>query len=199
MKAAVLYGTGDIRIEERPQPTADTNEVVLKVKAAGICGSDLHLFKSGDLSVFRNKPSVLGHEFSGEVVEFGPEVKGLKVGDRMLGNGRRSCGYCSYCLQGETNQCAVTVLPGWGLDGAFAEYVVVPNPALGEQFFHIPERLDWEDAATVEPFSVALRAVDTANIQPAETVLVMGAGMIGQGVVQLCKARGAGKVIVSEP
>jgi len=97
------------------------------------------------------------------------------------------------------DRCPNPRVPGEGLDGAFAEYVVVPNPALGRTFFHIPEDLGWEEAATIEPISVACYAVKRARIQTNETVVVLGAGMIGQGVVQVCKAMGAPKVIVSEP
>ena len=199
MIAAVLFGSRDIRVETVGDPSIQSNEVLMKVKACGICGSDIHMYKLGDLSKFQRKPSILGHEFSGEIVEVGSAVRGLRVGDKVLGYGRRNCGRCLWCQRGQGNKCSDTILPGYGLDGAFAEYVVVPNPSLGKEFFHIPEVLGWEEAATIEPVAVACLAVEEARIQPNETVLILGAGMIGQGILQVCKARGATKIIVSEP
>jgi threonine dehydrogenase-like Zn-dependent dehydrogenase len=97
------------------------------------------------------------------------------------------------------DKCPNPGVPGEGLDGAFAEYVVVPNPALGRTLFRVPENLDWKETATIEPISVACYAVKRAHIQTNETLVILGAGMIGQGIVQVCKAMGARKVIASEP
>ena len=181
MKAAVIHGPREIRLETVEDPSIRSDEILLKVKACGICGNDIHTYKTGITSPSPNS-RILGHEFSGEIAELGSAVKGLKVGDRVLGTGRSSGG-----------------IPGYGLDGAFAEYVVVPKPALGKTLFKIPEALSWEEAATVEPVSVACHAVETAKIQPNEVVVILGAGMIGQGVAQAAKAKGAAKVIVCEP
>jgi 2-desacetyl-2-hydroxyethyl bacteriochlorophyllide A dehydrogenase len=185
MRAAVIYGPRDIRLETVEDPSIRSDEILVKVKACGICGSDIHTYKMGVMS---SSPTsrILGHEFSGEIVELGSAVEGLKVGDKVLGTGYRNCGQ-------------YIVVPGYGLDGAFAEYVVVPNPALGKTLFRIPEGLGWEEAATVEPVSVACHAVERAKIQPNEIVVILGAGMIGQGVAQAAKAKGAAKVIVCEP
>lgn len=198
MKAAVIYGPRDIRLETVEDPSIRGDEILLKVKACGICGSDIHIYKMGAMSVSPNS-RVLGHEFSGEIVELGSDIEGLKVGDRVLGTGRRNCGRCHWCQRGQSYRCSNIAVPGYGLDGAFAEYVVVPNPVLGKTLFKIPEALGWQEAATVEPVSVACHAVEAAKIQPNETVVILGAGMIGQGVAQAAKARGAAKVIVCEP
>jgi len=197
MRAAVLYGPKDIRLETVDIPRIRSDEILVKVKACGICGSDIHTYKTGALSTL-HKPVILGHEFSGEIVEVGSAVKGLGIGDKVLGTGYRYCGECYWCQQGQVDRCPNTALPGYGMDGAFAEYVVVPNPALEKTLFRLPEGLSWQEAATVEPMSVACFAVEQALIEPKEAVVVLGAGMIGQGIAQLCKARGAGKVIVSE-
>ena len=198
MKAAVIHGPRDIRLETVEDPSISGDEILLKVKACGICGSDIHIYKMGAMSTFPNL-RILGHEFSGEIVEVGADIEGLKVGDRVLGTGRRNCGQCHWCQRGQTHRCPNIAIPGYGLDGAFAEYVVVPNPVLGKTFFKIPEALSWEEAATIEPMAVACHAVEAAKIQPNEIVVILGAGMIGQGVAQAAKARGAAKVIVCEP
>jgi len=198
MLAAVIYDPWDVRVKMVEDPSIQKDEILVKVKACGICGTDIHAYKMGNTSVSK-EPLILGHEFSGEIVEVGLAVEGLRVGDKVLGTGYRTCGVCHWCEQGLMDRCPNPRVPGEGLDGAFAEYVVVPNPAMGRTFFHIPEDLGWEEAATIEPISVACYAVKRARIQTNETVVVLGAGMIGQGVVQVCKAMGAPKVIVSEP
>ena len=198
MRAAMIYGPRDIRLETVEDPAIRKDEILVKVKACGICGTDVHTYKIGNASI-AEKPVILGHEFSGEIAEVGPAVEGLRVGDRVVGTGYRNCGDCYWCQQGQPDRCPKPALPGEGLDGAFAEYVVVPNPALGKTFFRIPENLSWEEAATIEPMSVACHAVRRAHIQPNEIVVVLGAGMIGQGIAQVCKVMGASKVIVSEP
>jgi len=194
----MIYGPRDIRLETVEDPGLRKDEILVKVKACGICGTDIHVYKTGGASASK-KPIILGHEFSGEIVEVGAAVEGLRVGDKVVGTGYRNCGECYWCQQGQTDWCPNPALPGEGLDGAFAEYVVVPNPALGKMLFHIPEALSWEEAATIEPVSVACYAVRRARIQPNETVVVLGAGMIGQGIAQACRAMGAAKVIISEP
>ena len=198
MLAAVICGPRDIRVKMVEDPSIQKDEILVKVKACGICGTDIHAYKMGNTSVSK-EPLILGHELSGEIVEVGPAVEGLRVGDKVVGTGYRNCRVCPWCQQGLIDRCPNPRVPGEGLDGAFAEYVVVPNPALGRTFFHIPENLDWQEAATIEPISVACYAVKRARIQTDETVVILGAGMIGQGIVQVCKTMGVSKVIVSEP
>jgi len=198
MKAAVLYGPGDIRVEQVNVPSIEDNEILVKVKAAGICGTDLHTYKTGVLAALQ-KPSILGHEFSGEIVEAGSKVKGFRVGDAVLGTGYRFCGKCRWCQQGRMDKCPDFGLPGWGMDGAFAEYVVVPNPLEGITTFRLSDGLSFEEAATVEPVSVASFTVDQADLQPKNNVVVMGAGIIGQCIAQIAKVKGAARVIVCEP
>jgi len=181
MRAAVIHGPRDIRVEAVDRPALQNDEVLVRVKVCGICGTDLHLYKTGTAP---NK--ILGHEWSGEVAEIGSEVKGLSVGDRVAGVGFRLSG-------GHYN------VPGEGLDGAFAEYVAVPNPLVGNTFLKLPSSLSWELAATIEPVSIACFAVEQAQLQPKDTVVIFGAGMIGQCIAQICKNVGVSKVIVFEP
>ena len=201
MRAALIHGPLDISVESVPKPSIrNSDEVLVKVKACGICGTDLHTYKTGkDLDGGRPLPVLIGHEYSGEVVEVGSQVKGILVGDRVLGAGYRTCGRCWRCQSGHQQECLEQILPGSGMDGAFAEFVVVPNPQLGTSFFKVPEGLTWEEAATVEPASVACYDVKRAGLRQNEIVVIMGAGMIGQCIAQVCKATGDCKVIVSEP
>jgi len=198
MKAAVIHGPRDIRLETVPDPVIQSDEILVRVMACGICGTDVHTYKRGQ-SLTAERSRIAGHEFSGEVVEVGEETGGIAVGDRVVGTGYRSCGKCYRCRSGQPERCPVPSIPGEGLDGAFAEYVVIPNPMPGRAIFQIPTNLDWEEAATVEPVSVACHAVRRARIQQGETVVVLGAGMIGQTIVQAVRAAGASRVIVSEP
>lgn len=197
MKAARIHSPGDIRLETVPDPVIKEDEVLVKVHACGICGSDVHYYRAGDPSMEQN-PLIPGHEFSGEIVQIGGAVKGLVVGDRVIGTGLRDCGKCYWC-QNELGFCPNPVSPGSGLDGAFAEYVVVPNPMPGSLFFRIPDEFSWERAATVEPMSVSCYAVEQSRLKEGKTVVVLGAGAIGLGVVQAAKAESARQVIVSEP
>lgn len=197
MKAAVVRGPRDIRIETVDVPSVRDDEVLVKVMACGICGTDVHAFKKGGGAKPRER-LILGHEFSGEVVQVGSAVQGLKTGDRVVGTGYRSCGSCNRCRQGQIEWCPQPLVPGEGLDGAFAEYVVVPRPMVGKMFFQIPEGLGWEEAATIEPLAVACYAVTRARIKENETAVILGAGMIGQCIAQVCRAMGA-RTIVSEP
>lgn len=197
MRAATISGPRNISLDLVRDPSIGKDDILVKVKACGICGTDVHTFKTGKSSTSQ-KPTVLGHEFSGEIVEVGESVTGLRVGDRIVGTGYRACGKCYWCQQDQKVRCPSPLVPGEGLDGAFADYVVVPNPAFGKTIFHIPENLGWEEAATVEPLSVACFAVTRSRIQPNETVVILGAGMIGQSIAQVCRTIGA-RVIVSEP
>jgi len=196
MKAAVLYGPRDIRIETVDTPLVRDDEVLVKVMACGICGTDVHAFKKGSGAKLQER-LILGHEFSGEVARVGSAVQGLKTGDRVVGIGYRNCGSCYWCRQGQAEWCPQPLVPGEGLDGAFAEYVVVPRPIAGKTFFQIPEGLGWEEAATIEPLAVACYAVTRARVQEKETVVILGAGMIGQCIAQVCQTMRA-RTIVSE-
>jgi 2-desacetyl-2-hydroxyethyl bacteriochlorophyllide A dehydrogenase len=197
MKAMKIYGPNEIRIETVPEPSVEHDEILVKVYACGICGSDLHTYKSGAVSKSRT-PVIPGHEFSGEIVEVGSSVKGLTIGTKVFGYGVRTCGACYWCQRGTPARCSDIAVPGWGLDGAFAEYVRVPNPRPGKNLFSIPDGMGWSEATTFEPLSVACSSVQKALLQPEDVVVIMGAGVIGQGLAQAAKASAA-KVIVCEP
>jgi 2-desacetyl-2-hydroxyethyl bacteriochlorophyllide A dehydrogenase len=192
MKAAVLHGAYDIRIEDIPKPMVEPNDILVKVNACGICGSDLHYYKLGD-----REGMIFGHEFSGDVVEVGANVTGIIEGERVTGAGYRPCGQCYWCKQGQVHRCSAMAMVGYELPGALAEYVLVPRAQLGRTVFRLPEALTYEEGATVEPLSVAVYAVRRAQPQVEGTVVVIGAGIIGLCVTQALKAVGVSKVIVS--
>jgi len=197
MKAALIYAPGDIRLETVPDPVVRNDEVLVKVHACGICGTDVHYYRAGTPAM-AEKPLIPGHEFSGEIVEIGGDVNGFSVGDRVIGTGLRDCGRCYWC-RNNLGFCPNPLVPGEGLDGAMAEFVVIPNPVAGRLVFPIPENRSWEQAATIEPMAVSCYAVEQARVKAGATVLVLGAGVIGLGILQACRAAGVARIIVSEP
>ncbi len=192
MKAAVWHGGKDIRIEEVPKPKIGTDEVLVKVKAAGICGSELHAFEG--TSQRRTPPLVMGHEFAGEVAEVGKDVKNIKLGERVTVDPLKRCGVCAPCVRGQGNVCRNVKLFGLHVSGAFAEYVAVP--ALN--CYVLPDHVSFEEGAMTEPLSVGLRAVNNTDVKLGDTVVVIGAGIIGLSILQAAKAAGAGRLVVTD-
>ena len=192
MKAAVLRGANDIRMETVPDPVAEPYGIVIKVKACGVCGSDLHEYKSG-----KNPGTIFGHEFSGDVAQVGKHVTGIKVGDRVTAVGFRACGKCLWCRQGKPHRCSDMALVGYQLPGAMAEYVAIPVAAVGQTVFPLPEELTYEDAAQVEPLSISLYSVRRAKPKETDTAVVLGAGVIGLNAIQVLKSMGVKTVLVS--
>lgn len=192
MKAAVWYGSQEIRIEDVPLPEIGNKEVLIRVKSVGICGSDLHAYEG--ISKRRVPPLILGHEFSGEIQEIGKNVEELVKGDRVVVNPVFRCGNCEPCSLGCENVCRDLTLLGLHKDGAFAEYssVVAKNCQL------LPDNLSYAEGVMVEPFSVAVHAVKRAQIQIGDTVVVVGAGIIGLSIVQAAKTAGSGRIIVTD-
>ncbi|EIV99437.1 galactitol-1-phosphate 5-dehydrogenase [Thermoanaerobacter siderophilus] len=190
MKAARFYGVRDIRIEHVPQPKIESNnDVIIKVKAAGICGSDLSKYgRTGP----HKQGEIMGHEFSGIVHEIGENVKNLKVGDHVTVCPVLPCFKCDYCLQGKFSQCEnITILGNNDNDGGFAEYVKVNR----NNVIKIPESLDFETAATVEPAAVAAHGLYRTNLKVGDVVAILGAGPIGLFLIQWAKIFGASQVI----
>ncbi|MDD5127591.1 MAG: alcohol dehydrogenase catalytic domain-containing protein [Dehalococcoidales bacterium] len=192
MKAAVLHGKRDIRMENIPNPKVEPGSIVIKVRACGICGSDLHIYRQGDKAGL-----ILGHEFSGDVYEIGAGVADFKKGDRVTGVGFRPCGECYWCKQGMTARCSNMKLAGDHFAGAMAEYVLLPNAQLNRTVFKLPDTVSYEQGATVEPVSVGSFSVRRAKVAPEDTCVVIGAGIIGLGIVQVLKAVGVKKVIAA--
>ncbi|MFO8010234.1 MAG: alcohol dehydrogenase catalytic domain-containing protein [Dehalococcoidia bacterium] len=197
MKAAIIYGPGDVRTDIVEDPVISADEILVKVHACGICGTDIHTYKTGGGSS-PGQGIIPGHEFSGEIVDIGSSVIDLKRGERIIGTGLRDCGECHWC-RNNAGFCPNPLVPGEGLPGAMAEYVVVPNPMAGKLVFNIPENASWEEAAVIEPMAVSCYAVEEAGLKSGKPAVILGGGTIGLGIVQAAKAAGAGPVIVSEP
>lgn len=186
-----MRGAMDIRTEEVPDPVLEPHGVVIKVKACGICGTDLHVYKRDE------QGTIFGHEFSGDVVAVGPEVKGITPGMRVTAVGFRPCGECFWCAQGKGHRCTDMALLGYQFPGAMAEYVHVPFAALGRTIFPLPDTLSYEDGASVEPLSISYFSVNRALPKPEETIAVLGLGVIGLYAIQVLQAMGVSRIVAS--
>jgi 2-desacetyl-2-hydroxyethyl bacteriochlorophyllide A dehydrogenase len=182
-----------IQVLEIPIPKIKPDEVLLKVKAAAICGSDLGIYDYSPAYGNMKLPVVLGHEFSGKISKIGNNVKGFKKGDRVLSRSVKECGKCEHCKNGMSNLCETSTLFGIHSNGGMAEYVAVPYRLL----HHIPKEMNYEEAALVEPLSNAIHFVqDITPINPGDQVVVQGCGPIGLLAAQLFRFQGA-KVIIT--
>lgn len=190
MDAFVFYGKKDIRHERRPLPILSADSMLIRVARAGICGSDMHYYQEGRVGNFvPQMPFVLGHEVSGVVVEAGKDVADFTTGDRVVVEPAIPCGYCAPCKQGRYNLCSHMRMLGSAsamphMDGGFAEYVAVPSRSC----WRLPESLSHQEGALVEPLAVGTHAVVRAGRIGAKSVLITGAGTIGQMVLAVCRA-----------
>jgi threonine dehydrogenase-like Zn-dependent dehydrogenase len=197
MKAAVYVEPGLMEIREVPVPEVGPMDALLKVRACGICGSDLHSYKLG----FYVEPGqIMGHEFVGDVVEVGSAVNGVEPGTRAMGFTIGICGTCYWCQSGSLGNCpqAFKNSTGYGKPGAFAEYVKIENALPGLTFHPIPDKMSDEEAATLEPVSVAAFTVEMTGAKEGDKVAVLGAGLIGNATMQAFKSVPVEKVVVSE-
>ena len=195
MKALTLTEYEKFEYGDAPEPEMAEREVMIQVKACGICGSDVHGMDGS--SGRRIPPIIMGHEAAGEIVKIGGGgVEGWKIGDRVTFDSMLYCGECEACTSGQVNLCPDRRVLGvscgdYRQHGAFAEYVCVPQHIL----YDIPEDLPYEQAAFAEPVSVALHAVNRVPLKQGDSAVVIGAGLIGLLVVQALKAAGAGTVV----
>jgi L-iditol 2-dehydrogenase len=201
MDALVVYEPNRFSVEDVPRPPAGQNEVLCKVRAVAICGTDPHIV-AGDYPGFWPKrfPFVPGHEWAGEVVELGPgsEDFGWAVGTRVAGTSHAGCGFCRACVEGRYNLCEnygderVHRQYGHYTQGAYAHYVVHSIKSV----FRIPDSLGWDEAAMLDPVSIALHTVKRGGQAPGDTVVVVGPGVMGLLVAECARALGAGRVLV---
>ncbi len=194
MKALLLSEYKKLDLTDMPMPTIGAEDVLIKVKACGICGSDIH---GWDGSTGRRVPPlVMGHEASGEIAEVGSAVRGWKLGDRVTFDSTVSCGRCYFCQRGEINLCENRQVLGvscaeFRRHGAFAEYVTVPQNIL----YSLPEGFPFHYAAMIEAVSIAVHAVNLTPMQLGASAVVVGSGMIGLLVVQTLRLAGYGQII----
>jgi len=195
MKAAVFYGKRDLRIQDIELKKLAGEEVLLKVHACGVCGTDVHIFEGDEGSATVYPPVILGHEFSGEIVEIGNEVSNLKIGDRVSVDPNIFCGKCHYCRNGKVHLCERLTAIGVTVHGGFAEYCIVPE----KQVYELPDDVSYEQGAMGEPIACCVHGIDLCMIKPGDSVLIIGGGTIGLIMLQLAKIAGAAQLIVSEP
>jgi L-iditol 2-dehydrogenase len=194
MKALVLTAFNHFEMQDWPVPEVGPEEVLLKVAACGICGSDVHGMDGS--SGRRKPPIIMGHEAAGVIERLGRDVTGWAIGDRVTFDSIISCGKCWFCRQGLSNLCDLRRVPGVSCDefscqGAFAEFVAVPQRILCP----VPEGVSMHHAAMVEPVAIAMHAVSRAKIRLGDTAVVVGAGIIGLLLVQTLRAAGCGRII----
>lgn len=190
MLAAYITGKAQLDVHETDVPSPGAGEALIRVRACGICGTDLH-FYHGDLPAMANLSP--GHEFSGEVAAVGEGVRGFEEGDRVAVEPIIRCGRCTYCLTGQYQLCPKRVLIGAFHQGALAEYIVVPAYTL----YKLPEELDFDLGAFVEPMAVSVHGVHIANVGPGDKVLVLGTGTIGLTAILAARAAGAAEIIAT--
>lgn len=202
MKAAVWYGRYDVRIKDVPEPKPGEGEVKIKIHWCGICGTDLHEYIAGPIFLpvephpltGKKVPLIMGHEFSGEVAEVGKSVQGIEVGDIVVPWPGLTCGKCYWCKRGEPGLCQMLAARGLMVDGAFAEYVIVPSLTINK----VPVGVPSDEAALTEPLAVGLHGLRKSGIKPGDNVVVVGAGTIGLSTIQAARISGARKVFAVE-
>jgi threonine dehydrogenase-like Zn-dependent dehydrogenase len=197
MKCAVFESRGRLRVVDRPTPQVGPTDVLLRTRYSGICGTDVRAYAQGRHIPFG---TVMGHELCGEVVEVGREVRDRVVGARVAVNPMPWCGTCFHCRRGEYPLCDIGIREEIGFspeyDGGLAEYVLIRHP--DEMLIALPDAVSFESAALVEPLAVSLHAVRMSRHSLGRTALVLGAGMIGLGVVSFLRLGGAGRIVVAD-
>jgi L-iditol 2-dehydrogenase len=192
MKAAMLYGVKDLKIEEIPKPKVAAGEVLVKVKAATTCGTDLKIFQRGYVEKVITLPTIFGHEWAGEVVEVGEDLEWPVKGMRVRAGNSAPCLRCAMCQKGKYNLCENMI---W-LWGAYAEYIKVPARMVLVNMQEIPRHVSFEEAAITEPLACVLHGVEEAHVKLGDTVAIVGAGPIGLLHLLTVKKMGAEKVLV---
>lgn len=195
MRSAVFYGKHDLRVEEHEMPAVGPHDVLIQVKACGVCGTDVHIYEGDKGAAEVTPPTILGHEFSGVIQEVGSQVKNYKAGDRVCIDPNCYCGACDPCRNGVAHYCENMIGYGTTVDGGFAEYCAVDE----RQVYLLGGNTTFEQGAMAEPVACCLHGIDMCEIQPGHQVVVIGGGMIGLLMLQLAKLAGAAKVALLEP
>lgn len=195
MKSAVFYGKHDLRVENSPMPKVGSEDILIQVKACGICGTDVHIYEGDKGAAEVTPPTILGHEFSGVIAEVGSNVTKYKEGDRVCIDPNCYCGKCDFCRNGIAHYCTDMIGYGTTVNGGFAEYCSVNQ----RQVYKLGDNTTFEQGAMTEPVACCLHGMDMCNIHPGSNVVVIGGGMIGLLMLQLSKLAGAARVALLEP
>jgi L-iditol 2-dehydrogenase len=196
MKAVIYHRPGVIKLEEVDIPVLEhKGDVLVKTKAILTCGTDLKIYQRGHPKV--KPPLTFGHEFSGVIAEVGENVRNFKRGMRVVAANSAPCNECYFCKKGKHNLCEelATTLIGFSVDGAYAEYIRIPERIVRQNMYEIPEHVSFQEAAFTEPLACVIHGNDVADIDLADNVVVIGAGPIGLLHIELARARGAKQVI----
>ncbi len=193
MNVGMYYHNRDVRLQQQPIPVVGEDDVLIKVVAAGICGSDL-------MEWYRIKraPLVLGHELTGEIIEIGKNVRQWQKGDRVFATHHVPCDQCSYCLSGHSTACRVFQEKNNFTPGGFAEFLRVTGRSVATGILELPGNMSYEVGTFIEPVATVVRAYRTVGLSPGDSVVIYGSGLAGILFVKLAKALGAGTVIVSD-
>jgi len=175
MQAAVLYGREDVRLESVPVPAVGSGELLVRVRAALTCGTDIKVFRRGYHAKMITPPALFGHEMAGDIAAIGEGVSGFEVGQRVVAANSAPCGVCFFCRRRQPNLCEDLLFN----NGAYAEYIRLPRRIVQKNTYVIPDHLDYRDAALIEPLACAVRGLDESQTKPGDTVAVLGLGPIG--------------------
>lgn len=198
MQALRLYGVNDVRLTEIPRPSITDGEVLLQVKSAGICGTDLRMISNGSPHIQDGSPRTLGHEISGVICETGRSVRGYRAGMRVAVAPNMGCGICEHCVRADVHLCPNYEALGVQLDGGFAEYMAIPEQAVRSgNIAVLPDHVSFAEAAVIEPLSCVYNGLLQCPVFLGDDVLIIGAGPIGIMYAQLAKRSGAGRVFIA--
>lgn len=188
MKAAVLYGPSDVRLEEIPIPEINENEVLVNIKSALTCGTDRKVYLRGGHPTMIKPPSTFGHEFSGIIAKVGKNVEErFKEGMRVVAANSAPCGECFWCKNGKFSSCEDILY----INGAYAEYIKIPERIVKMNLLEIPDNVSFKEASLTEPLACVVHGVEESNIKLGDTVVINGAGPIGLMFIRLAKLKGA--------
>lgn len=199
MLAARLYGPNDLRVEDVPVPEIGDNEVLIKIKAAALCGTDIRMYQNGAAAASAEKPLIIGHEFAGDIAKTGKNVTEWKEGQRVFLAPNIGCGHCDACIAGDAHLCDDLMATGVTVDGAFAEYLRLPAQALIHgNIAELGENVSYEEAAVNEALSCVYNGFLQYGVNVGDYVMVIGAGPIGVMHAKLARLAGAAKVMLND-
>lgn len=193
MKAAVLYGKEDVRLESVPVPEIGVGEVLVRVRAALTCGTDVKVFRRGYHARMIQPPALFGHELAGDIVAVDSSVTEFSIGDRIVAANSAPCDRCYFCLRDQPNLCEDLMFN----NGAYAEFIRIPARIVKKNTYTIPEHLGYRDAALVEPLACVVRGLEESGVSPGDTVGVLGLGPIGLMFVRLASQAYGARVIAA--